>query len=132
MTTSFEPNYDDPVLCYISGDCAFFTTLALEDQWGDDWNDAPYEHNAGSPYTGGVHDGHIECVYFQAALLTPDDGLLNSNYSVEDLNARKFPWLRPPGDMSLGPCIWAGTPESEFIRLIKLAGGVIYTRDSDG
>lgn len=28
---------------------AWFTTN-LERQWGDDWNDAPYEHNAGHPY----------------------------------------------------------------------------------
>ena len=28
---------------------AFFTPM-FERQWGDDWNDAPYEHNAGYPY----------------------------------------------------------------------------------
>lgn len=41
-------------LCYIessgSGGTAYFTTNDLDRQWGDDWNDAPYEHNAGSPY----------------------------------------------------------------------------------
>jgi hypothetical protein len=40
----------EPRLCYVSGNCAYFTTQALEKQWGDDWDDAPYEHNAGSPY----------------------------------------------------------------------------------
>lgn len=39
-----------PVLCYVEGCWAFFTTKPLSDQWGDDWNDAPYEHNAGRPY----------------------------------------------------------------------------------
>lgn len=37
-------------LCYIDGPWAFFTTQPLDQQWGDDWNDAPYEHNAGDPY----------------------------------------------------------------------------------
>lgn len=40
----------EPVLCYISKPWAYFTTQKLEDQWGDDWDDAPYEHNAGEPY----------------------------------------------------------------------------------
>lgn len=38
------------VLCYVDGPWAYFTTQPLEDQWGDDWDDAPYEHNAGEPY----------------------------------------------------------------------------------
>lgn len=40
-------------LCYVEGDNAYFTTAPITGegrQWGDDWNDAPYEHNAGSPY----------------------------------------------------------------------------------
>jgi hypothetical protein len=39
-----------PVLCYVEGFWAFFTTRPLAEQWGDDWDDAPYEHNAGRPY----------------------------------------------------------------------------------
>ena len=39
------------VLCYVAANVAYFTTQALADQWGDDWNDAPYEHNAGTPYS---------------------------------------------------------------------------------
>ena len=37
-------------LCYIEKNFAYFTTQDLEKQWGDDWDDAPYEHNAGTPY----------------------------------------------------------------------------------
>ena len=37
----------EPVLCYIDQHKrAYFTTQALSKQWGDDWNDAPYEQNA--------------------------------------------------------------------------------------
>ena len=42
---------NEPVLCYIDQmGRAYFTTQALSKQWGDDWNDAPYEHNAETPY----------------------------------------------------------------------------------
>jgi hypothetical protein len=40
----------EPILCYVSENFAWFTTRSLEEQWGDDWDDAPYEHNAGEPY----------------------------------------------------------------------------------
>lgn len=60
----------DYKLCYISENIAYFTTLPLSEQWGDDWNDAPYEHNAGPPYEpcwhnapGNLHDpyrGHVK------------------------------------------------------------------------
>src|SRR5687767_4237066 len=37
-------------ICYADGRWAHFTTQELSQQWGDDWDDAPYEHNAGWPY----------------------------------------------------------------------------------
>jgi hypothetical protein len=37
-------------LCYIDSPWAYFTSQEIDKQWGDDWNDAPYEHNAGEPY----------------------------------------------------------------------------------
>jgi hypothetical protein len=40
----------EPRLCYVSDGLAYFTTRPVTEQWGDDWNDAPYEHNAGLPY----------------------------------------------------------------------------------
>ena len=42
---------------YIEGEIdhyAFFTPV-FDKQWGDDWNDAPYEHNAG--FRKGAHQG---------------------------------------------------------------------------
>lgn len=39
-----------PMLCYVKEPWAYFTTQPLDKQWGDDWNDAPYEHNAEEPY----------------------------------------------------------------------------------
>lgn len=45
-----------PVLCYVDEPWAYFTTQKLEDQWGDDWEDSPYEHNAGKPYGPCFHN----------------------------------------------------------------------------
>ena len=47
-------------LCYVAGNFAYFTTKPLSEQWGDDWDDAPYEHNAGTPYSPCWHNepGH--------------------------------------------------------------------------
>ena len=47
---------DTPRLCYIDNCWAYFTTQPLDKQWGDDWDDAPYEHNAGEPYTPCWHN----------------------------------------------------------------------------
>ena len=46
-------------LCYVSGCFAYFTSKDLTEQWGDDWNDAPYEHNAGEPYGPCWHNNPV-------------------------------------------------------------------------
>ena len=61
---------EDYKLCYVDGPWAYFTTQDLKRQWGDDWNDAPYERNAGTPYGPCWHNqptmlhhnhrGHVE------------------------------------------------------------------------
>lgn len=56
-------------------------------QWGDDWNDAPYENNAGTVYDEFV--GSIEDIYvgFNCLVLQPCDGAdnLNSRFSKQDM-----------------------------------------------
>lgn len=37
-------------LCYVYDNIAYFTTQDISKQRGDDWDDVPYEHNAGEPY----------------------------------------------------------------------------------
>lgn len=135
-------------LCYVSGGNAWFTTQSLEEQWGDDWNDSPYEHNAGTPYAPCWHrqrsdcwcdvckqdylpDGsprwHIVHIRFgEIDQQEPCDGHPNSPYSIQDINNRKVPWLLPPrysapvGDLEP---VWAGTPLPEFCAWIEQAGG---------
>lgn len=128
---------DNAVLCYVSGCWAYFTTKPLQDQWGDDWNDAPYQHNAGSPYRW--RDGYTEPRYelYEAAwfgpFTTPEE-TTEDYLSVEDINAGKFPWLTPAHDLLMGigktglP-INAGVTWTEFQRLMRFAGGVCYVHD---
>ncbi|MCA9368433.1 hypothetical protein KC887_09365 [Candidatus Kaiserbacteria bacterium] len=117
-------------LCYIEDNYAFFTTKPLDTQWGDDWNDAPYEHNAGYPYAFDAHDrdrGYkpwciMSVEFICHALKTPRDGYLNSPYTVQGINKKEVPWLSNETTQ-----IWAGCSIGEFTKLIKEAGGAVAT-----
>lgn len=62
-------------------------------QWGDDWDDAPYEHNAGSVYEEYVKDTKDISFTFDDLVLEPCDGVSNSHYSKQDMIKRKVPCL---------------------------------------
>jgi hypothetical protein len=115
----------EPILCYIKDCWAFFTTKPLSEQWGDDWNDAPYEHNAGIPYQD--TPGQITKLAWEANLDQPCDGRYNSPWSVEQINAGAVAWLRSPGYIDGAKIVIpAGTPLSQFKSLISTAGGCVY------
>lgn len=60
-------------------------------QWGDDWNDVPYECNAGrvyDEYVTGIEDISIP---FDCLVLEPADGCLNSKFSKEDMIRGQIP-----------------------------------------
>ena len=48
------------------------------DYWGDDWNDAPYEHNSGAVYD---------------LVLEPCTGEFNSIWSKDDMKQRQMPCI---------------------------------------
>lgn len=123
-------------LCYIDGDGdykrAYFTSSSLDEQWGDDWNDAPYEHNAGTPYR---HDGQsILSILFSSSMETPADVAgLNSRYSVQDINRGAAPWLSPNRydlDKNQPDPIMAGASIKQFKRTVRASGGTIYKADN--
>lgn len=117
-------NNDNLVLCYVKEPWAYFTDQPLDKQWGDDWNDAPYEHNAGEPYCH--DDGRIIKVAYYAELVTPCDGLLNSIFSVQAINAGQIAWLRTNSWSSKQIAIPAGTTLATFRKLVADAGGEVY------
>lgn len=129
----------DARLCYVEGDTAYFTTQELSKQWGDDWNDAPYEHNAETPYE--PHKGHdykegepepwrITTVKFDGPFVRPCDGFNNSPYSVQQINAGAVAWLVTERWNQKIVAIQAGTTLAEFKRKVAEAGGKIYEDSS--
>jgi len=121
-------------LCYVDGSWAFFTTQPLDKQWGDDWDDAPYEHNAERPYeyrdhdkAKGIEPWEIVQVAWEGSFDAPCDGHSNSPFSVEQINAGAIAWLRSSSwssDKKI--CVQAGTTLARFIELIREGDGKVY------
>lgn len=117
----------DKYLCYIEDNLAYFTNN-LKEQWGDDWDDKPYEHNAGPPYENDKFK--LTKLVFQSELETPAERFgINSPYSVQDINDKNTPWL---SGKTYNPIesieIYAGTAVEEFIDVILNSGGEIYLK----
>ena len=140
-------NAEDFKLCYVDGHKVYFTTKDVTEQWGDDWDDAPYEHNAGTPYepgyyhytTGSVKDARdwnedgtpkFEVLGFMISsdLIEPKENHCNSPYSVQDINRGEIAWLRSPSWVAEENRIniMAGTTFPEFLELISKSGGDVY------
>lgn len=108
-------------LCYVANNILYFTDN-FEKQWGDDWDDAPYEYNAEPPYEiipeleDNSYRGNIRCIaVMDLDAEEPCDGYLNSVYSVKDINQGVVPWLRTYKYGNL----MAGTTIEEAIAWLK-------------
>jgi hypothetical protein len=112
-------------LCYVETDDtlprAWFCDKDPTEVTGDDWDDAPYEHNASEPYF--CHNP-IRLVFDPAPnFLTPgqmvESTTRNSVYSVDQINRGDTPWLEHHPDIrnwdNLDP-IYAGTTLEDFIN----------------
>ena len=114
-------------LCYIEYNFAYFTTQKLKNQWGDDWNDAPYEHNAETPYEPRKEGENWEIckIGFDGDWVQPSE-FSSKAYSVEEINKKTVPWLKKwEWDNENG--IYAGCSLEEFIERILQAGDNVYT-----
>lgn len=122
----------EPVLCYVKGPWAWFTTCPLALQRCDDYHKAPYEHNASDPYEwphGNLPKYDLHLLAWRGEFETPTDRSgCNSVYSVEMINRGDIAWLSPSrwGGRADALPIHAGTPMSEFIRLVHLGGGEVF------
>ena len=73
----------------------FYLGDASSYYWGDDWNDRPYEHNAGQVYEEFIK-GYKDIAFdFDDLVLEPANGAWNSNsrWSKEDMVARRVPCI---------------------------------------
>jgi len=115
---------------------AYFTPISLDEQWGDDWDDAPYEYNAGTPYDD-YHDGNgerTETEIVRVPFYIPYDGGWsirfpkdwggdNSPFCVRDINAGAVAWIfchgghRKSNTGSIA--IHAGCSPEEFVERIN-------------
>lgn len=67
-----------------------------DDYWGDDWDDRPYEHNAGSVYKEYVKGTRDVVFPFDWVVTEPADDWIymgNSPFSKQDFIERKAPAL---------------------------------------
>ena len=107
-----DPDYEKGYTHYL------YFTDNLEKQWGDDWDDAPYDCNAGYPYDietdvivipicieyfklqhmveveDNWNDLKTTCpLYDNVEIRFPCDGFTNSPYSIDMINTGAIPWL---------------------------------------
>lgn len=107
-------------LCFVKDGLAYFTTKELDAQWGDDWDDRPYEHNASPPYD-------CEIMAYVIGFNEPCGKYFNSPFSVQDINAGAVAWLESDG-YSKEPKIFinAGTTLKEFVKKVHQGGGQVF------
>ena len=108
---------------------AYFTPVSLKDQWGDDWDDAPYEHNAGCPYDNVPDDyeSDLEILKIPFGISNPhayvrfpeNYGCGNSPWSVLDINLGAVAWVYASGRNHQGISIPAGVTVGEFLYLLE-------------
>ena len=63
------------------------------DYWGDDWDDSPYDCNAGIVYERFVIDTLDLAIPFDSLVIEPCNGVVNCGYSKEDMKVRRVPCL---------------------------------------
>jgi len=74
--------------CEIKGNLIRLYLGKNGEQWGDDWDDKPYEHNAER-----VSDEYVEkiadiSINFEYEVIEPCDGVINSQWRREDFIKR--------------------------------------------
>ena len=116
-------------LCFIKDCWAYFTLKPVsgpEKQWGDDWNDVPYDCNASPPYGDSPED--IVKLAFESELDTPSDHQYGCPYSAENINNGVVPWLCDYYGENKDTKIMAGCSIEDFITVILAQGGEIYMK----
>lgn len=82
-------------LCFANNGMLYFTEKKLENQWGDGWDDYPYQLSAGLPYED--DNNQIQCIYVKpgprCSIFLYPSGEKNKMYSVKDVNGGITPWV---------------------------------------
>jgi hypothetical protein len=125
LGVNLDPVGDDYRLCFVRVPWAYFTRIALDDQWGEHWDKAPYQLHAGLPDSSGIHP--ILKVAFDGPFFAPEAGRNGHSRSVSELNGGVAPWLRTESYFHGEPVrIMAGVTLRQFHLRVSLAGGTMY------
>ena len=65
----------------------------LDNWYGDDWDDAPYEYNAGTVYNDFISGTKDIAFPFDSMVLEPSCGTQNSWFCKDDMKERRVPCL---------------------------------------
>ena len=65
----------------------------LDELYGDDWNDVPYEYNAERVYDEYVAGYRDIAFDFDSLVIEPCEGVTNSQWCKDDMRARKVPCI---------------------------------------
>lgn len=101
-------------LCFVKDGFAYFSHKNPKRIVGDDWDDAPWEHNADEPYEYDCKIGFDGGGWHKS--------LSTYNNCAMDFAKKKLPWLVGPG----GATIESGISLDEFLFRIESTGGSIY------
>mgnify|MGYP003397330125 FL=1 len=73
----------------------FYLGYKNGEQYGDDWDDSPYEHNAGEVYEKYIKGKKDIAFPYDDLILQPCTGALsgNSYYSKDDMKERRVPCI---------------------------------------
>lgn len=111
-----------------SADWTSYKPEASASYYGDDWNDRPYEHNAGPVYEW-FEKGKPLIIHFpyDYCVAEPCDGESNSRWCKDDMVARKVPCLViVPADVTAEDKDWLYGGFSHWVandRTIKIYFG---------
>ena len=125
----------DSKLCYAEHNFLWFTTAPLKQQWGDDWDDAPYEHNAGRPYeyreymaSKGVEPYELFVIAYMGEAELPCSGFGNSPYSVLQINKGVVAWAVFNWYMDDPVPLYAGDKYEDVLHKLEKAGVDVFVR----
>lgn len=93
--TNDKPNSREIIDFALKGNVIRFYIGKNGDQRGDDWDDRPYEHNAGTVYDEYVGDVIDVSIPFDCKVLQPCDGAynMNSRYCKLDMVSGDVPCI---------------------------------------
>lgn len=129
-------------LCFVYEGDAYFYKGDIKEVWGDDWDDAPYEHNCGMPYVRDGYEFKTIRIFKNGEGYSIDEPMdsstnrrmyiSNSPFSVKEINTRKVPWLRIyEGELEIKVLdeIYAGDSIEKVIKILDKHGVDYIVKD---